>query len=499
MKSFKEINLPKSRKTYLSIIFILLIFSVTYTHNLLKTPKYCIDEAEVIEPACNLANENRLYLSFRDGFIGLDEALLWHPPAYYLISALVMKMFSCGILQARAVSVIFGAIAVISVYFLMRMITNNNEYALLSALLLLTHPVFFMVSRTARMDILIPAFLSLAVLFFISGIKHKSSYSFLASGIFFGLGTISHLNGFVIPIILVLLIYFERKHINTFSMTLLLLGFVTPVLAWVSFAMQHFDIFLEQIKFQMGVGLGNPRPLSYYLTKEFHRWFGWKYEIPHNLLFMISLLYVLRNNCLRALREFKVILVPTIIFSGYLLIIKPSIWYQTIVLPFLAIFTTFFINEFFRGFLQNLKKYVNTLAILILSFGFVMAVFIGNFTNPCDYDVNKTAHQIISSIPYNASPILINPKYFLFINRTDLLSLSRLMFLKDNETLESILNSTRPQYFVVTSDPIFIPLQNKIVETLSDLNTTLKLKNEIRCECCYDAPIYIYELRWPTT
>ncbi len=137
------------------------------------------------------------------------------PPVYAYLDVIPIKIFGLNPFAVRFPSILFGSIAVLSAYFLVKELfkkEKNEGLALLSAFILAVSPWHIMLSRAAFEANVSTAFIILGTLFFLRFInKHK--YSLFLSALFFGLSVYAFNTARVVsPLIVVFLsAFFWRK------------------------------------------------------------------------------------------------------------------------------------------------------------------------------------------------------------------------------------------------------------------------------------------------
>jgi 4-amino-4-deoxy-L-arabinose transferase-like glycosyltransferase len=146
------------------ILILLLIYAVLYSFNLDKFPVISGDENYFLNPAYDLVMFGKMGTSMIYGFYNIANFTYWQPPVFILLMAASFKLFGFGIVQARMVSVFLGFLTVLFIY-LLGLKLYNKKIGLLASFLLVLNPLFFLVSRTARMEIAVACFMVIALYF----------------------------------------------------------------------------------------------------------------------------------------------------------------------------------------------------------------------------------------------------------------------------------------------------------------------------------------------
>lgn len=160
-------NLLKKNK---EIIIVLFFFIILYSFNLDKYPYIWSDEAWFSNAAFTLANHGFLGTTMMVDFFDINQFTYWQPPVYLVLLAVSFKLFGFGIIQARMVSLVLGFITVLFTYMLGNEL-YNKKIGLIASLFLVLNPLFFLISRDARMDIAVACFTLIAIYFLLIALK----------------------------------------------------------------------------------------------------------------------------------------------------------------------------------------------------------------------------------------------------------------------------------------------------------------------------------------
>lgn len=171
-----------------------------------------------------------------NNFRSLDD---WKPPLYVYSAVPAVAIFGLTEFATRLPSAIFGILAVILTFFLVRELLieqsqrEKNVLALLSSVFLAISPWHLQFSRAAFETNLSVTVTIAAVLAFMIGIR-KKNHIFLISGVLFGLALFSyHSTRVATPVILLSLLIFNRRQLP--GRKLLLLFFSIYLIFWFFF------------------------------------------------------------------------------------------------------------------------------------------------------------------------------------------------------------------------------------------------------------------------
>jgi 4-amino-4-deoxy-L-arabinose transferase-like glycosyltransferase len=183
------------RRAYLVVLIVLqVVLGLAY---LGSVPRVYVDEAWDSALGYNLARTGTLRHPFIEGFGGMDVHFVQNRAVLPFVCAAIFKFTDFGIFASRLGSVIFGALAVICLYAVMRRWFGEKQ-AFWIGLATIIHPWFFEISRRARPEIyctaLALAFLWLIERFFDSGSRRMAFFV----GLLAGLSALTHPNGIIL-------------------------------------------------------------------------------------------------------------------------------------------------------------------------------------------------------------------------------------------------------------------------------------------------------------
>jgi 4-amino-4-deoxy-L-arabinose transferase-like glycosyltransferase len=130
----------------------------------------------------------------------LDRPLFKHPPLYSYLIALNYRFFGVSHLSAVSVSVVFGSLMVLAVFFLGKVL-YDRRVGLLAAFFLSVEPVHWVCSERIWMETTLSFFILLAVLLFVRGQSEK--FYLPLSGVSIGLAMLTKYPGLLALFIIV--------------------------------------------------------------------------------------------------------------------------------------------------------------------------------------------------------------------------------------------------------------------------------------------------------
>jgi len=167
--------------------------------NLEGLPRFSYDEGNYCDISENTANGRFMWWSH--SFAG---PTYWNLPLFFIFTAFSFRLFGSGIVQARAVSAIFGTLTCYLAYRFGKDILNKEKVGILAAGLYAIDVYALSIDRLALLDTTQSFFIALSIFFFyISFRRNKQAYTILA-GISAGLAILTKATGaFAILILLV--------------------------------------------------------------------------------------------------------------------------------------------------------------------------------------------------------------------------------------------------------------------------------------------------------
>src|SRR4030042_3696464 len=244
------------KKDILIILSILGVFTLIVLMFLLVEPSVWPDEAIYADIAKNFISEGRMGTDLWKGLVpGIENNALWNPPAFFLITAFVCKIFGVTIITLRMVSVFAGAVFLIIFFLFAKKIlkTSNVWVYLIPCVLLVLDYAFLKSAKVSRPEVFVLLWGIIAVYLLEDLYKIKKSKCFLISfiiGICLSLSFLSHVYGIIFTVVAVVYTVLG-EHIKKRNLNLLLIistSFLLPIAAWLISISSNYNIFIQQLK-----------------------------------------------------------------------------------------------------------------------------------------------------------------------------------------------------------------------------------------------------------
>ncbi len=211
------------------------------------------DEAVYANPGYNLAWNGHMGTTLYElrGFMPLSMArrTYWQPPVYFLISAGWFRLVGFGLLQVRLLSEIFGILALISWYGIVKYLFRSPAAGLIAMALVSVDLFFVQGSAFGRMDLMCAGFGAASLASYLLQRERSLAWSLFLSHIFATLAILTHPVGVLYWLgVVFLFAVFDRRSL---SMRVLASGAVGPALGaalWGAFILQDSPAFFDQMR-----------------------------------------------------------------------------------------------------------------------------------------------------------------------------------------------------------------------------------------------------------
>jgi hypothetical protein len=237
------------------IIFLVVLQLVLGLAYLGTVPRIYVDEVWDSSLGYNLAYQGTLKHPFIEGFGGMHIHFIQSRVVLPLVNAAIFKMVDYSIATSRIGSVLFGALAVVSIYAVMCRWFGEKQ-AFWIGLATIIHPWFFEVSRRARPEMYYTAlalvFLWILLVFFDSGSRRSAFFA----GVFAGLSGLTHPTGLIMVFVIsCVIIVWQRGKLLGRLIPWAAVGFAITVLPYVIYV--FWAIRDPQVSFteQMQIGM----------------------------------------------------------------------------------------------------------------------------------------------------------------------------------------------------------------------------------------------------
>ena len=411
------------------IIILLSFFILIYSFNLDKFPNVWGDEAWFSNPAYALAIHGILGTTMKAG--GIANYTYWQPPVFFLLLATSFKLFGFGLTQARMVSVFLGFLTVLFTYLLGKRL-YNKRIGLLASLLLISNPLFFYTSRQSRMDIAVACFTLIALYYILIALKDSKPVFYFVSSFFAMLALLSHPNGLmgIIAIILIILVY--KVDIKGFKLNLKLKeiiffisGIILPLVPYLYYISLDFPEFKNQFMSNIGGSTSNiltniiSEPTRYITLLSFLKIINYpitlKVMIIAGIILTIwGLYYIIKERGFNE-KFLMIILLTHITLLAVVVVIKLNFWYLSMILPYWSILIVLpfknKINLLKDRSIKSTFLKLTLITFLIINFFGIFVIF----ATSTHYNYLQIEEEVQKYIP-EGSVVVGDPTYWIALN-----------------------------------------------------------------------------------
>ena len=336
-------KLIKIAQFLLAFLCLALLFS--YFYKIGSVPLVRLDDGELMQISETFALHGNLGSQMMD--TGHHENLYYHvhPPLYYLVNGFVFKLTGIGILQSRLVS-LFSAILIIILTFLvsgimLKLPFSINNFLSLTALFLST-PMFFVLSRSNRPEMLTLVFVLLAILSYVRFIEIRESWPLFISGLCCGLAMTTQVYAVFMLIFLLISQLFDRQR-NWLRILLFLSAFVIPLSFYLIWIFNDFPSFFYQTIIMRQAA----DKLNLVSIIDRYRYFFSSFETVATTLFFILSIFILfylkpgRENRFTEIFSSPPLFIKLCFLTVFIFIPVINKYYYVILLPFIYLFFSF--------------------------------------------------------------------------------------------------------------------------------------------------------------
>lgn len=226
-------------KTKLLLLLILLIGTILRLQNIESIPRWDYDEGVNMNIARNLVNGKLLLFNLTYPFIP-------HPPLFFIILGFLLKFFGNGLIVLRALTAIYGILAIVLVYLISKELFNER-LGLLAGFLLAIYPNAIYFNRIGFANSQLMLLSILTIYFFLRYMRDNRDKWFYLLSITTGFAMITEFVGIAIflSVLLLFWIYYRKNFIKVFLISIIPFAlFVSSMLILMPNAFVH-DLFFQ--------------------------------------------------------------------------------------------------------------------------------------------------------------------------------------------------------------------------------------------------------------
>lgn len=245
------------------LLFLLGFYAFTALPNLANYPVVEMAQMGIAAPAYQLAQTGVYGNDLYRGFYRTDEHNYEYLPLYPLLVTAVYAVFGLSVTTARLVSVFSGGVGLWLTYELGKKLISPSV-GLWAVAILTLFPLavahqgagdmypgavpWLDFARVIRYDILVPVWVLAASLAFLTALERGSLLLFFMAGVLAGLGTLTHIYGAFILVVLGLLLLWQNGRYTFIRPPLYLfaLGWGVTLVPWLLYIAQDWPAYVGQ-------------------------------------------------------------------------------------------------------------------------------------------------------------------------------------------------------------------------------------------------------------
>jgi 4-amino-4-deoxy-L-arabinose transferase-like glycosyltransferase len=306
------------------------------------------------------------------GFLeGINQYTYWVMPLHLLLQAAWYKIFGFSLLSMRSISLVFGLVALVSWFLIMKSFSGSNNVGLLAAALLALDYNFIMSSSFGRMDLMCASLGAAGLASYLTIRKRNLTLAVTVSNCLVVASGMTHHLG-ILPFfgLIFLILSFDRKRLQWRHLGYAITPYVLALVAWSFYILKSPRLFIAQLSGNATTGnrlgsLKNPlMGLSREITERYFTGFGLgPHSMGHSgpirlkviilLTYVVAFLGVLMVGEIRKHRGYRTLLILAAMFFTTLAIWdgQKETWYLIHVIPaytaILAVWITWCWNKRF--------------------------------------------------------------------------------------------------------------------------------------------------------
>ena len=353
------------------ITFCILAIYLTLTIGTALTEIPGTDEGFFANPAFNLLTKGSfattILETFATPFKGMDRHTYWIMPLHPLTLSFWYRVFGFSVLSTRSLSIVWGLIALLAWFVIVRSLFKRTSLALLVVALLSCDYIFIVCGASGRMDMMSAALGFAGFASYLHLRERSLAWAILVSQSLIVMSGLTHPMG-ILPCLalLCLSLYFDRRRIGFKHVAIALIPYVVGGIAYGSYVLQDPSSFYSQ--FFANATMGSDENTGSRFVGLFKPWIGLRLEFTYRYLANFGLgprdttatrikivflvLYaagVLGSLLIREIRRtanYRVLLLMTLIYFAGLTIIdsQKNYYYLVHIVPFYLTMCALFIS-----------------------------------------------------------------------------------------------------------------------------------------------------------
>ncbi len=315
---------------------------------------------------------------------GIDRYTYWVMPGYLLLQAGWYKVVGLSMFSARATSILWAGVALVSWFIVVRWLVGDRRIALLAMFLLGTEQHFAFAAATARMDMMCGA-LGLAALALYIRLRTNFTLALFVASCVSALNLFTHPNAiFGMLALATVVLYFDRDRITIPSLLLACCPLLLLGSLWGLYVAKAPHLLVAQLQAQAKIPhrLELPwNPLNAFAQEVSLRYgsaYGLTRGFPVSLgrivvaLYASAIVAALAVSPLRRQSGVRILLILTAVSFTLLMCLQKNWYYLIFIIPYYTALLAIFFNWLWRESLVSRLAVVSLLGLVtILHLGIV--------------------------------------------------------------------------------------------------------------------------------
>ena len=256
------INTPRSH-VLISLCIFTIYLALSVGTALTQIPG--TDEGYFANPAFNLLTKGSFTTTvmetFGTPFKGMERHTYWIMPLQPLTLSFWYRVFGFGVFSTRSLSILWGLVAIVSWFIIVRSLFKRTSLAFLVVALLSCDYIFIVCASSGRMDMMSAALGFAGFATYLLLRERWLTWAILISQSLVVMSGLTHPMG-LLPFfgLIWLSLYFDRKRIGLKHVAIALIPYVIGGVAWGSYILQDPSSFYSQ--FRANATMGSDEPIG---------------------------------------------------------------------------------------------------------------------------------------------------------------------------------------------------------------------------------------------
>lgn len=190
------------------------------------------------------------------GFLeGINQYTYWVMPLHLLLQAAWYKIFGFSLLSMRSISLVFGLIALVAWYLIVKSLSGNTRVALLTVALLAFDYNFVMSSSFGRMDLMCASLAAAGLAAYLVLREKNFSWAiFVSNCLVVASGMTHHLGILGLFGLVYLILSYDRKKLQWRHLGIAIIPYIVAAGAWSFYILKSPKLFIGQFSGNAATG-----------------------------------------------------------------------------------------------------------------------------------------------------------------------------------------------------------------------------------------------------